>query len=331
MTKIGVLGAGHLGKIHLKLLKEIPAWDLVGFYDPDPTKSVETAQEMGLKRFESIEALLDVVEAVDIVTPTMSHYACARMALDRNLPFFVEKPLTNSVTEAESLLEEVRRNGAIAQVGHVERFNPAFQAALPFGLEPKFIEGHRLSTYNPRGTDVSVVLDLMIHDLDIILSLIKAPVRAVSASGVPVISETPDIANARIEFENGAVANLTASRVSLKKMRKMRMFQPKAYITIDFLDREIQHIGIQELADHQEPSDALLSTVLDPGDGKPRKEVIMQVPAVPEGNAIRTELEAFHEAVRQKTPPPVTLEDGYRSLKLAHRILETIESQPIAL
>ena len=328
MPKIGVLGAGHLGKIHLKLLQQIEQWELIGFYDPDAAKSLETAREMNLKAFDSPDALLEACEAVDIVTPTMNHFACAQMALERKMPFFVEKPLTNTVEEAALLVQKVKEAGVVAQVGHVERFNPAFQAATQFALAPKFIEGHRLSTYNPRGTDVSVVLDLMIHDLDIILSLIDAPVRHISASGVPVISDSPDIANARIEFENGAVANLTASRVSMKKMRKMRMFQRNAYITIDFLDREFQHIGIRELAGDEAPSEALLSTVLDPGDGKPRKEIVMQIPAVPEGNALKSELEAFHKAFSENTRPQVNIEDGFRSLELAHRILSTIEAQP---
>ncbi|MGB0918173.1 MAG: Gfo/Idh/MocA family protein, partial [Flavobacteriales bacterium] len=218
--KVGVLGAGHLGKIHLKLLSETEGYNLVGFYDPDPDQASFTKQEFGIEAFSSIEALIDAVDVVDVVTPTLSHYECASVALRKSKHVFIEKPVTNTPEEAESLMKLAHEANVKVQIGHVERFNPAFIASKPFINQPMFIESHRLAQFNPRGTDVPVVMDLMIHDIDIVLSIVKSPVKRISASGVAVVSSTPDIANARIEFANGCVANLTASRISLKNMRK---------------------------------------------------------------------------------------------------------------
>jgi predicted dehydrogenase len=321
MVKIGVLGAGHLGSIHLKLLKEIPDFDLVGFYDPDPANAQKAAETFDLKAFESIEELIDQVDAVDIVTPTLSHYDCAVKAIKNSKHIFVEKPLTNTVDEGHKLLNLASEANIIGQVGHVERFNPAFLAASKYHLDPKFIEVHRLSEFNPRGTDVPVVLDLMIHDIDIVLSLVKARVRSINASGVPVISETPDIANARIEFDNGAVANLTASRVSLKKMRKARFFQRDGYISIDFLDKKVEAFRISD----GDISNSPFSFEIDPMNNGQKKILSYEAPAVPEVNAIKYELELFAKSIIEQIPPAVSLEDGFHSLEVAHQILDKIE------
>lgn len=323
MLKIGVLGAGHLGKIHIGILKNIPAYSLVGFYDPDAEKAALVSKEYGIPAFGTIDTLLDAVDVIDIVTPTTYHYDCAMMAIAKGKHFFVEKPLTHTVAEAEALVKRAKEAGLKAQVGHVERFNPAFVAASAYNLDPMFIEGHRLAEFKPRGTDVSVVLDLMIHDIDIVLSMVKAPVEQVSASGVAVISDNIDIANARIEFANGCVVNLTASRVSLKTERKLRLFQKNTYITIDFFKKEANIFELKELAPGETPSSEM---VIDPGDGKPRKEIFYTQPNPPEINAIEMELKLFAHAIEDDTEPVVPIEDGYRSLALAHQILDKIET-----
>ena len=227
MLKVGVLGAGHLGKIHLKLLDQSSKYNLIGFYDPDVTNGQRIEKEFDYKYFKQLDQLIDSVDVVDIVTPTLSHYNCAIKAISRGKHIFIEKPITNTLEEAEHIRLLVSENNLRGQVGHVERFNPAFKAIRSEIKNPMFIECHRLAEFNPRGTDVPVVLDLMIHDIDIILSVVQSPVLSIQANGVSVISETPDIANARIEFENGCIANLTASRISLKNMRKSRFFQKR--------------------------------------------------------------------------------------------------------
>ena len=246
MLKIGVLGAGHLGKIHLKCIKEIKEFNLCGFYDPDRNIAQRVEEEFGVRQFASLDELVDAVDVVDIVTPTISHFDCASKSLLKSRHVFIEKPVVTTLEQARELIKIATEAKVKVQVGHVERFNPAFLAAEPFFAGPMFIEGHRLSQFNPRGTDVPVILDLMIHDIDIILSVVKSGIKNISASGVAVVSDTPDIANARIEFENGCVANLTASRISVKNMRKSRFFQRDAYISIDFLKKEVEVIRIQE-------------------------------------------------------------------------------------
>lgn len=322
MLKIGVLGAGHLGKIHLRCITELSdTYDLVGFYDPDDKKSEEASAQFGLKRFSTMEELADVVDVVDIVTPTLSHFDCATMALKRSRHIFIEKPLTNTVEEGKMLISLVREANVKAQVGHVERFNPAFKTALPYFDQPRFIEGHRLAQFNPRGTDVSVVLDLMIHDIDIVLSVVKANILRISASGVAVLSDTPDIANARIEFDNGCVANLTASRISLKNMRKIRMFQRDAYISVDFLEKETEIIRMKDVIGEADP----FSMVIDLGEGKGSKEIFFDRPEVSATNAIRDELAALAQAINDKTEPVVSVEEGYNALNVAHQVLEKLK------
>ena len=316
MLKAGVLGAGHLGKIHLRLLNQSEKYELVGFYDADETNAKSVEAEFGYKYFNSIEALIDAVNMVDIVTPTLSHYNCAKQAIAKGKNIFIEKPITNTVEEAEEIRALVASHNVKGQVGHVERFNPAFLAVKEMINDPMFIETHRLAEFNPRGTDVPVVLDLMIHDIDIILSVVNSKVKQVSASGVSVISETPDIANARIEFENGCVANLTASRISLKNMRKTRFFQRDAYISVDFLEKKCEVVKMQDAP--KNPGD--FDMILQNAEGI-KKQIYFDNPEVSNNNAILDELETFADAITNNTKPIVTLNDGAEALRVATQII----------
>jgi len=321
MIKIGVLGTGHLGKIHLKLIKEIRDYELVGIYDPNDVNAAMAEKEFGVKRFSKMEELIDNADAIDIVTNTLSHYDCAVAAIKKSKHVFIEKPLTNTLKEAEELVKMIRESGVKGMVGHVERFNPAFLAVRPFVQHPMFIETHRLAQFNPRGTDVPVVLDLMIHDIDIILDLIKSKVKKVSASGVSVISSSPDIANARIEFENGCVANVTASRISLKQMRKMRLFQKDGYISVDFLDKKTEIIRLSDKRDSANPFALELNT------GTESRWINFERPDVMPINSIKMELELFHDAIVNDKEPHVTVADGFRAMSIAHQIMDIIEQQ----
>lgn len=323
MLKIGVLGAGHLGKIHIRLLLELnEQFEFVGFFDPSDENAKMAIETFNIKRFDTIEALLDEVDCVDIVTPTITHFDCASKALRKSKHVFIEKPVTQTVEEAKVLIELAHEAGVKVQVGHVERFNPAFQAALPYFNSPMFIETHRLAQFNPRGTDVPVVLDLMIHDLDAILSVVKSGVKRISASGVAVVSDTPDIANARIEFDNGCVANLTASRISMKNMRKSRFFQKDAYISVDFLEKEMEVVSMQDIEGEPGPFDM----VFDMGEGKPVKKILFDKPDLAPTNAIKEELFMFHEAIANDTTPIVPIEDGYLALDVAQKIVDKLKS-----
>lgn len=322
MLKVGVLGAGHLGRIHLKLWKLIQNIELVGFYDPLDENAQKAETEHGVKRFSEMEELISACDAIDVVTPTIAHFECAALAMKKGKHVFIEKPVTNTLDEAKKLLTLSREANVVVQVGHVERFNPAFVTAGPYCHFPLFIETHRLAQFNPRGTDVSVVLDLMIHDLDIVLSLNQSGIRKISASGVAVVSETPDIANARIEFNNGGVANLTASRISMKNMRKTRVFQRDAYISIDFLDKEVSIIRMNEIEGEPNP----LLPIIEPGNGKAPKQIFFENPEISETNAIQEEFKAFIHAIQTNTPPPVTLQDGYLALEVAYKILEKMNA-----
>ena len=245
MLKVGVFGTGHLGKFHLNNWKEISSVELVGFYDPDDAIAKEVSEKYQLPRFVDPGALMDVCDVVDVVAPTNHHFDICEIAIKKCRHVFVEKPLANTMNEARQLVTLAKESGIKLQVGHVERFNPAFLAVKDLDLNPMFIEVHRLAEFNQRGTEVSVILDLMIHDIDIILSLVNSDVKNISASGVGVMTETPDIANVRIEFNNGCVANLTSSRISMKKMRKIRLFQKDAYIGIDFLNKKTEIIKLK--------------------------------------------------------------------------------------
>jgi predicted dehydrogenase len=316
MLKAGVLGAGHLGKIHLKLLNQSNKYDLVGFYDPIEENAQKVAEEFGYKKFNSVKELIDAVDVVDIVTPTLSHFDCAKEAIEKGKHIFIEKPITKTVEEAEAIIALATKYNVKGQVGHVERFNPAFTAVKNSIENPMFIETHRLAEFNPRGTDVPVVLDLMIHDIDIILSVVKSKVKNVSASGVSVISETPDIANARIEFENGCVANLTASRISLKNMRKSRFFQRDAYIAVDFFEKATEVVKMKDAP--KQPGD--FDMILQNAEGV-KKQIYFENPTIEANNAILDELETFADAINNNTTPIVTLEQGTEALRVAHMII----------
>ncbi|CAI8165946.1 MAG: scyllo-inositol 2-dehydrogenase (NAD(+)) [Bacteroidota bacterium] len=318
--KAGVLGAGHLGKIHLRLLHQSEKFDLVGFYDENQTVRENISKEYGFKAFESVVELIEAVEVVDIVTPTLYHHELAKQAIEKGKHTFVEKPITKTVAQAEELIELAKKNNVLGQVGHVERFNPAFLAVKNDIRESMFIETHRLAEFNPRGTDVPVVLDLMIHDIDTVLSVVDSEVKNISASGVAIISETPDIANARIEFRNGCVANLTASRISLKNMRKARFFQKDAYISVDYFAKKVEVVKMHDAP--KEVGD--FDMVLENAQGK-RKRIFFDNPEVPEVNAILMELECFADAIVNGSPIIVPLTQGKYALDIALKITALVE------
>ena len=322
MLRIGVLGAGHLGKIHLNCLEQLKeVYSIVGFYDPMQSLADEVVRERGLHAFSSVDELIANVDVVDIVTPTLSHFECAEKALRAGKHVFIEKPVTHTLEEAQKLLALEEQGHSKVQVGHVERFNPAFQEAEKALNDPMFIEAHRLAEFNPRGTDVPVVLDLMIHDIDIVLSTVRSPLRKLSASGVAVVSDTPDIANARLEFENGCVANLTASRISLKNMRKARFFQRDAYITVDFLEKKTELVRMEDAK-----ADDPYAMVLELNDGR-KKQILFEQPEVKASNAIRDELNSLATSVNKSEDVIVSLNDGVAALEVAIRILNEMNSQ----
>jgi len=321
MLKIGVLGAGHLGKIHLKLLKEINDFELVGFYDADPSNAKTVSESLLIPGYTTIDELISKVDVVDIVTPTITHFECAQKSLRQFRHIFIEKPITNTPDEARSIINLAKEANVKGQVGHVERFNPAFKAAIPYFEKPMFIECHRLAQWNPRGTDVSVVLDLMIHDLDIILSVVKSNIKRISASGVAVVSDSPDISNARIEFDNGCVANLTASRISLKNMRKTRFFQRNAYISVDFLEKKTEVVRMKDIEGEPGPYDIMV----DMGHGKGKKLIFFDNPEIHPSNAIKEELTSFAQAIQNDSAPLVSLSDGYAALDVAYQIIEKMQ------
>lgn len=321
MIKAGVAGAGHLGKIHLKLLQQSERYDLVGFYDVDSENALKIQNEFGYRYFENLEELLNEIDMLDIVTPTGSHHDLALKAIENGKHIFIEKPVSNTVKEAEEIQRMLEEKGLKGQVGHVERFNPAFTAVSEIIDNPLFIETHRLAEFNPRGTDVPVVLDLMIHDLDIILSVVNSPVKEIRSSGVCVISETPDIANARLVFENGCVANVTTSRISMKNMRKSRFFQRDAYISVDFLEKKAEIIRMEDAT--PENTDEF-SMILENSEKK-KKKIFFENPQVELNNAILDELNSFADAIENNIPIKVTIGDGIKALKLAVDIIDNFE------
>ncbi len=316
MLNVGVLGAGHLGKIHLRLLNQSEKYNLVGFYDPDEINGKKVADEFGYTYFDNINKLIEAVDVIDIVTPTLSHFECAKKAIENGKHIFIEKPITNTLEEAEELLHLEKKHNIKGQVGHVERFNPAFASVKENINNPMFIETHRLAEFNPRGTDVPVVLDLMIHDIDAILSVVNSNVKNINASGVSVISNSPDIANARIEFENGCVANLTASRISLKNMRKSRFFQKDAYISVDFLEKKVEVVKMKDAPENPGDFDMILQNA--EGD---KKQIYFENPSIENNNAILDELETFADAITNDTTPIVSLEQGTNALRVALQII----------
>jgi predicted dehydrogenase len=324
MLKVGIFGVGHLGKYHLANWQQMTGVEVVGFYDPSDKMAQEVSEKFQLARFLDADTLMNAVDAVDIVAPTNFHFDLCKRAIRKGKHVFVEKPLAHTMDEAREILKLIRESNIKMQVGHVERFNPAFLAIDGLNLNPMFIEVHRLAQFNPRGTEVSVILDLMIHDIDIILSLVKSEVKSIAANGVTVMTETPDIANVRIEFNNGCVANLTSSRISMKRMRKMRLFQKDAYIGVDFLDKKTEIIRLKT----QQDIDSFTFDVETPSGET--KTIAVANPPVPEVNAIKMELEKFRDAIVDNTSTVVTGLDGYRAMDVAHQILQKIKTNSIS-
>ncbi len=320
MLKAGVIGAGHLGKIHLKLLQQSDKYELLGFFDSNVAAAEAIEKEFGYKSFPTMEALIAVCDMVDVVTPTLHHFACAKKVIEAGKHLFIEKPITNTVEEANIIRDLAKKHNVRGQVGQVERFNPAFLAIKNTIKNPMFIEAHRLAEFNPRGTDVSVVLDLMIHDIDAILSVVDSEVIDIHSGGVAVISETPDIANARIEFENGCVANLTASRISLKSMRKVRFFQKDAYISVDFLEKKCEVVKMKDAP--EDPDD--FAMILTNAEGV-KKQIYFKNPDVEQNNAILDELEAFAHSIHTDTVPVVSLTQGAEALRVAMKIIDNFK------
>jgi len=319
MLKIGIFGAGHLGRIHIRLLKASNKFKLIGFYDPDKTSIKKLNKEDLCKYFDNPIELIREVDIIDIVSPTSSHLEMALMAIENKKHVFIEKPISYSVQDANKIIKSANKNNVLGQVGHVERFNPAFKAVKNLIINPMFIESHRLSEFNPRGTDVSVVLDLMIHDIDIILNLVKSKIKSINASGVSVVSKSPDICNARILFESGCVANLTSSRISLKKMRKTRFFQKDAYVSIDYLSKKVEVVKIK---DNINPSENL-PLIFQNAEGE-KKQIYFENPSIIESNAILEELESFADAINNNTKPIISLKEGKNALDVANKIISKI-------
>ena len=322
MLKVGVFGVGHLGKFHLNNWKEIEGVKLVGFFDPNNENAKAVTEQYGLKRFSDEDKLMDACDVIDVIAPTDHHFQICMQAIRKGKHVFVEKPLAHTIQEGRDLVSMVREANIKMQVGHVERFNPAYLAIKDMPLNPMFIEVHRLAQFNPRGTEVSVILDLMIHDIDIILSLVKSDVKHISASGVAVMTETPDIANVRIEFNNGCVANHTSSRISMKKMRKMRLFQKDAYLGIDFLEKKTEIIKLKQ------PDDThVFSFDIETSNGK--KTIAIANPSIQPLNAIKLELESFVDAIVNNKPTVVSEIDGFLAMEVAHQILDKISNTSI--
>jgi predicted dehydrogenase len=324
VVRIGIFGVGHLGKIHLKLLKEISGYEIVGFYDPDDKNAQKAIDDFNIKRFDSPKKLIESCDALDIVSPTTTHFQIAHDAIKKAKHVFIEKPLSSTVKEARDLVALADEANVKAMVGHVERFNPALLSLNKKNIKPMFIEVHRLAEFNPRGTDVSVIHDLMIHDIDIILSLVKANVKRVSASGVAILNKTADIANARIEFDNGCVANVTASRISVKNMRKMRIFQPGGYISMDFLKKKSDLFRIEDKMPSENGETQHFEIELADNT---KKYITYETAEKKDVNAIKMELELFHKSITQNKPVPVSLQDGYNAMNLAQQILDKINAQ----
>jgi predicted dehydrogenase len=325
--RVGVIGVGHLGSLHTKMYSQISSVNLIGVYDVDAARAEKLASEYGIKSFSKLDDLLAQVEAVSVATVTQAHYDVAMQVIKRGVHLLIEKPITATIEEAQALVERAETKGLKLQVGHIERFNPAILALEPYNITPLFIESHRLAQFNPRGSDVAVVLDLMIHDIDLILSLVKSKVTRIDANGIAVISDTPDIANARLQFENGCVANVTASRISQNKMRKMRLFQRDAYISIDFAQ------GLSEvfrLVDENTPNVKSTMMLGKIDQGQHKRVIVYEQPEVQEVNALKYELEKFVESVQKNIEPPVTGRNGLHALEVAQEILQKIASQKIS-
>lgn len=324
MLKVGIIGVGHLGRIHVQQWLTIPGIEVIGVYDENTTRAQQISEEFSVKNYQSIDNLIDACQAIDIVTPTTTHFEIAKKCILKSKHIFIEKPVTHTLEEAEMLVKLADEAQIVCQIGHVERYNPAFTSIKDLSIKPMFIESHRLSEFNPRGTDVSVILDLMIHDIDIILKLVKSPVKRISASGVAVISHTADIANARIEFDNGCVANLTCSRISLKKMRKTRIFQKDAYISLDFLNKKSEVVKLFNENEMPQVAHGLNVPITLNDDQK--KYIHIDYPHVQDTNAIQQELADFTLSILTNSPTSVPIHDGYHALNIAYKILDKINT-----
>lgn len=324
--RMGVIGIGHLGALHAKMLADLPGVHLAGVYDLNSARAESVAAGYKTTPFAELQDLLKEVDAVTIATSTSAHFAVACRALEAGKHVFLEKPITQTTAEADQLCRLAKQKGLTIQVGHIERFNPAILALEGYEIKPMFVESHRLAQFNPRGADVAVVLDLMIHDIDIILSFVQAPVTHVEANGVAVVSDSVDIANARLQFENGCVANVTASRISQRKMRKMRLFQPSGYISIDFSEGMAE---VFRLVGEDEPEAKGTMMLGELGSGKHKRKIVYEQPEVKEVNALRYELGLFADAITKGKRPVVSGEDGKRALEVASIILERIGQQKL--
>lgn len=323
--KIGVIGTGHLGRIHTKLWSENDSVELVGIYDANQARNEEIAKEFNTQAFASELALIQACDALTIAVPTSLHHEISMKCLNSGKHCLIEKPITENYSQAVELIEKAQSENLLIQVGHVERFNPVIAAIKKYDINPMFIEAHRLSQFKPRATDVSVIHDLMIHDIDILLWLIKSDVTSIDANGVGVLTDTIDIANARLKFANGAVANITASRISANPMRKMRIFQKNAYISLDFGNQNVEIFRLGEDA----PADAMAipATMLgNLDDALKNKNIIYEKPVVTNTNAIAEEQKAFTEAILNNTPAAVGAYEASQALKIAEEIQQIINS-----
>ncbi len=306
--RAAVVGVGYLGRFHAEKYAAHAGAELVAVVDVDPARARAVAAALGVEAVTDHRALLGRIDCASVAVPTQLHHAVAGDLLEAGVDVLVEKPLTTTVAEGKALVELAVRRERVLQVGHLERFNPAIRALDGVLRNPRFIECHRLAPFSERGTDVDVVLDLMIHDLDVILSMMPSALRSVEAVGVPVLTTSVDIANARLRFANGGIANVTASRVSLKRERKLRIFQPDAYLSVDYGERRV-------LICRREPGP----------DGQPA--LSLEEREVPEADALGSEIDAFLRAVRERETPPVTGWDGLRALEVAHVIRESLETE----
>jgi len=326
--KVGVIGTGHLGKLHTKMFDEIDSSDLVGIHDSNAEQVKLVSDEFNIKAFDSVDSLLKEVDAVSIAATTVAHYDIAKQCLSTGKHIFVEKPITATIPQAEEIVKLADSLKLNLQVGHIERFNPALISMEKYINDPKFIQTDRLAHFNPRGTDVAVVLDLMIHDIDIILSLIKSQVKNIEASGVAVVSDNIDIANARIQFENGSVANVTSSRISQKKMRKMRIFQRDGYVSLDFITGESEVYRLLPVDHNVDPG---LISFGEIGVGDKKKRLVYEQPVQKEINALKYELQLFLDSIQKNEKPAVSGTDGLKALKVAKIIIDKIEKSKVEL
>ncbi len=319
VRKIALIGVGYIGKIHLGLLRNNPLWQVTGILDTDANETSVVTRQFGVHAFSSLEEALEASDVVDIATPSITHFDIACKAVLAGKHVFVEKPVTATLEEARELQSLIVKQGVVFQVGHVERFNPAFIAAKPYLDAPVFIEVHRLAQYNPRGTDVSVVLDLTMHDLDLITSIVDSPVKEIRVAGSAIVSAGVDLLNARLEFESGCVANITTNRMALRNSRKFRVFTRKNLVNINLLEKTTEVVRIRDAR----PDSAHL--VIDPGSGLPRKEIIFEQPVILPSNAINEELITFHNSISSNSATRVGIDDAVRTLELAFGIEEKLK------